>query len=113
MYKRRDLPSKVETAAVSINSGLEKKPPEEPSFYRSFCMLVTAGKIFKCTIYQRIEADNQYGFRKGRSTLVAINLVFNSAKESPQDPHGRVVQSSNAKNAFNSANWETLCIMGY
>ena len=49
-------------------------------------MLDTAGKIFERIIYQRIEAvvdpllaDNQYGFRKGRSTLDAINLVVNTA----------------------------------
>ncbi|GBP20510.1 Retrovirus-related Pol polyprotein from type-1 retrotransposable element R1 [Eumeta japonica] len=65
-----------------------KKPPEEPSSYRPLCMLDTAGKIFERLIHQRIEAivdllltDNQYGFRKGRSTLDAINLVVNIAKD--------------------------------
>lgn len=66
----------------------EKKPPEEPSSYRPLCMLETAGKILERIIQQRIEAavdlllaDNQYGFRKGRSTLDAINLVVGITKD--------------------------------
>jgi len=64
-----------------------KKPPDEPSSYRPLCMLDTAGKILERIVHQRIEAavepllaSNQYGFRKGRSTLDAINLVVNTAK---------------------------------
>lgn len=59
-----------------------KKPPDEPSSYRPLCMLDTAGKVLERIIHRRIEevaeqhlADNQYGFRKGRSTLDAIDLV--------------------------------------
>lgn len=48
-------------------------------------MLYTAGKVLERIIHQRIKSvvepllyDNQYGFRKGRSTLDAIDLVVNS-----------------------------------
>ncbi|CAB0040040.1 unnamed protein product [Trichogramma brassicae] len=53
------------------------KPPEEPSSYRSLCMLDTGGKILERIIRDRREAitespeglsDHEYGFRKGRST---------------------------------------------
>ncbi|GBP21618.1 Probable RNA-directed DNA polymerase from transposon X-element [Eumeta japonica] len=101
----------------------EKKPPEEPSSYRPLCMLDTAGKIFERIIYQRIEvavepllADNQYGFRKGRSTLDAINLVVNTAREAIAGTRWKggtkkycLVATLEIRNAFNSANWE--CIM--
>ena len=100
-----------------------KKPPEEPSSYRPLCMLDTAGKIFERIIHQRIEvvvdpllADNQYGFRKGRSTLDAINLVVKTAKEAIAGTRWRggkkkycLVATLDIKNAFNSANWD--CIM--
>ncbi|CAH2094949.1 unnamed protein product [Euphydryas editha] len=51
-------------------------------------MLDTAGKILELIIHQRIEAavdpqlaSQQYGFRKGRPTLDAINLVVDTAKK--------------------------------
>jgi len=65
-----------------------KKPPDEPSSYRPLCMLDTAGKVFERIIHNRIEkvadpllAINQYGFRRSRSTVDAINKVVNRAKE--------------------------------
>ncbi|XP_026471429.1 uncharacterized protein LOC113375701 [Ctenocephalides felis] len=68
--------------------GIRKKPPDEQSSYRPICMLDTAGKIFETIIHQRIDAivdqilaDNQYGFRKGRSTINDTNLLVNTAKE--------------------------------
>ncbi|CAB0028740.1 unnamed protein product [Trichogramma brassicae] len=61
------------------------KPPEEPSSHRPLCMLDTAGKILERLICDRLEAitespgglsDHQYGFRKGRSTINAIENVI-------------------------------------
>ena len=86
-------------------------------------MLDTAGKIFERIIHQRIEAvvepllaDNQYGFQKGRSTLDAINLVVNTAKEAIAGTRWKggtkkycLVATLDIRNAFNSANWN--CIM--
>ncbi|GBP05040.1 Probable RNA-directed DNA polymerase from transposon X-element [Eumeta japonica] len=100
-----------------------KKPPEEPSSYRPLCMLDTASKIFERIIHQRIDAvvdpllaDNQYGFRKGRSTLDAISLVVNTAKEAIAGTRWKggakkycLVAALDIRNAFNSANWD--CIM--
>ena len=64
------------------------KPPDDPSSYRPLCMLDTPGKILERFIFNRIEAavgyylaGNQYGFRKGRSTLDAINQVVGKGKE--------------------------------
>ncbi|CAB0031145.1 unnamed protein product [Trichogramma brassicae] len=66
------------------------KPPEEPLSYRPLCMLETAGKILERIICDRLEAttespgglsDHQYGFRKGRSTINAIENVIATARE--------------------------------
>ncbi|GBP92678.1 hypothetical protein EVAR_81855_1 [Eumeta japonica] len=65
-----------------------KKPPDKPSSYRPLCVLDKADQILKCIVHQRIEAavdpllaSNQYGFQRGRSTLDAINLIVNTAKD--------------------------------
>ncbi|CAB0033036.1 unnamed protein product [Trichogramma brassicae] len=66
------------------------KPPDEPSSYRPLCMLDTAGKILERIICDRLEAftkrpgglsKRQYGFRKGRSTIDAIEDVISTARE--------------------------------
>ncbi|CAB0043241.1 unnamed protein product [Trichogramma brassicae] len=66
------------------------KPPEEPSSYRPLCMLDTAGKILERLICDRLEAitespgglsNHQYGFKKGRSTINAIENVIAIARE--------------------------------
>ncbi|GBP06855.1 Putative 115 kDa protein in type-1 retrotransposable element R1DM [Eumeta japonica] len=86
-------------------------------------MLDTAGKILERIIHQRIEAvvdplliDNQYGFRRGRSTLDAINLVVGTAKEAIAGTRWKggtkkycLVAALDIKNVFNSADWD--CIM--
>ena len=55
-------------------------PLDEPSSYRPLCMLDTSGKTLGRFIFNWIEAtighllvDNQYGLRKERSILDAIN----------------------------------------
>ncbi|XP_015123442.1 uncharacterized protein LOC107045635 [Diachasma alloeum] len=100
-----------------------KKPLDEPSSYRPLCMLDTAENILERIIHRRIEAavepllaDNQYGFRTGRSTLNAIDLVVNTAKEAISGTRWRegtkkycLVATLDIKNAFNSVKWD--CIM--
>ncbi|GBP65564.1 Probable RNA-directed DNA polymerase from transposon X-element [Eumeta japonica] len=94
-----------------------KKPPEVPLSYRPLCMLDTEVKIFERIIHQRIEAivdpllaDNQYGFRRGRSTLDAISLVVNIAKDAIAGTRWKggtkeycLVAALDIRNAFNSA----------
>ena len=99
-----------------------RKPPDEPSSYHPFCMLDTAGKILERIIHGRIEevtdrqlSDKQFGFRKDRSTLDAIDLVVKTAKG---DISGKrwevgekeysVVVALHIKNAFNSARWNRI-----
>jgi hypothetical protein len=102
-----------------------KNPPEEPSSYRPICMLDTAGKILERIICTRLEeaveragnlAQHQYGFRKARSTIDAINLVVNTASKAIQGSRWKggskkycAIVTLDIKNAFNSARWS--CIM--
>ncbi|CAD7085180.1 unnamed protein product [Hermetia illucens] len=64
------------------------KPPGEPYSYRPICLLV--GKMLKRVIYNRLLpvaerqdglSDQQYGFRKARSTIDAIKLVTGLAED--------------------------------
>ncbi|CAB0042929.1 unnamed protein product [Trichogramma brassicae] len=100
------------------------KPPEEPSSYRPLCMLDTAGKILERIICDRLEAttespggltDHQYGFRKGRSTINAIENVIATAREAIAGKRWNrgtkkycAVVTLDVKNAFNSARWNNI-----
>ncbi|XP_015120751.1 uncharacterized protein LOC107043681 [Diachasma alloeum] len=98
------------------------KLPDDPSSYRPLCMIDTAGKILERIVHQRIEAavesllaENQYGFLKGCSTLVAINIVVNTARDAISGKRWLngtktycLVITLDIKNAFNSAKWNRI-----
>ena len=72
------------------------KPPDEPSSYRPLCMLDSSGKTLERFIFNRIKAaighflaDNQYGLRKGRSTIDAINQVVGKGKKATLESGGK------------------------
>ena len=85
-------------------------------------MLDSASKILERIMYTRIEAivekhlsDRQYGFRKGRSTVDAINLVVNIAKDAISGTRWKnrekqycAVVTLDMQNAFNSARWDRI-----
>ncbi len=66
-----------------------RKLTSDPSSLRPLCMINSDGKIFERIVAKRIEeamnsnalSENQYGFRKGRSTTDAVNRVINLAKD--------------------------------
>uniref|UniRef100_A0ABD2WAE3 Reverse transcriptase domain-containing protein n=1 Tax=Trichogramma kaykai TaxID=54128 RepID=A0ABD2WAE3_9HYME len=100
------------------------KPPDEPSSYRPLCMLDTAGKILERIICGRLEAfterpgglsERQYGFRRGRSTIDAIEDVISTAREAIAGKRWRrgtkkycAVVTLDVRNAFNSARWDNI-----
>ncbi|CAB0039391.1 unnamed protein product [Trichogramma brassicae] len=100
------------------------KPPDEPSSYRPLCMLDTAGKILERIICDRLEAfterpgglsERQYGFRKGRSTIDAIQDVISTAREAITGKRWYrgtkeycAVVTLDVRNAFNSARWDNI-----
>ncbi|CAB0034884.1 unnamed protein product [Trichogramma brassicae] len=100
------------------------KPPDEPSSYRPLCMLDTAGKILERIICDRLEAfterpgglsERQYGFRKGRSTIDAIDDVISTAREAIAGKRWYrgtkeycAVVTLDVRNAFNSARRDNI-----
>ena len=61
---------------------------QDASGYRPLCMIDSAGKLWDRTICRRLEvfleeeglSDRQFGFRKARSTIDAIEMVMTIAK---------------------------------
>ena len=99
------------------------KPSDEPSSYRPLCMLDIVGKLLERVIYTRLEAaiqqvgdlsDSQFGFRKGRSTIDAIERVVKIAsgaiKGSRCTKRMCAIIALDVRNAFNSARWYNIMI---
>lgn len=98
------------------------KPADQPSSYRPLSMLDTTGKLYERIISNRIEkamakedtglADNQYGFRKGRSTIDAISKVMEVVAEVGRGTIRKwqlcVLITLGVANAFNSASWRAI-----
>ncbi|CAB0043190.1 unnamed protein product [Trichogramma brassicae] len=108
------------------NSALKIAIDTRPDIFLQvpLCMLDTAGKILERIICDRLEAitespeglsDHQYGFRKGRSTINAIESVIAAAREAIAGKRWNrgtkkycAVVTLNVKNAFNSARWNSI-----
>lgn len=97
------------------------KPPGDPSAYRPICLLDTAGKVLEKIILNRLLirtegadglSSNQFGFRKGKSTVDAILSVTKSAEIAIQRKRRGVrycaVVTLDVRNAFNSASWAAI-----
>jgi len=97
------------------------KPLENPSSYRPICLLNTVGKLLERIIKGRMEShlsdnddlsDRQFGFRKGRSTVDAIQRVMDTVTRAGRGPlYNRklcVVVALDVANAFNSARWGSI-----
>uniref|UniRef100_A0ABD2WZ97 Reverse transcriptase domain-containing protein n=1 Tax=Trichogramma kaykai TaxID=54128 RepID=A0ABD2WZ97_9HYME len=97
------------------------KLPDAPPSYRPLCMLDTAGKILETIICRRLEvyteapasmSDRQHGFRRGRSTIDAIESVTTVAREAVRGAIGSrkycAVFTLDVRNAFNSARWNNI-----
>jgi len=97
------------------------KPLDNPSAYRPICLLDGCGKLLEKLVVARLRdhltgdlaiADNQYGFRRGRSTLDALGRlksIVRSATPGHAYHHKLVgMLTLDVKNAFNSAPWEFI-----
>ena len=100
------------------------KPPDDPSSSRLICLLDTAGKVLERIIVNRLEefyegtrglSQNQYGFRKARSTVDAIGVVVDTARKAIAGRRWKrgakrycAIVTLDVKNAFNSANWDHI-----
>lgn len=84
------FPKRWKTAKVVLLKK-EGKPDGEASSYRPLCLLNEEGKVLEGIIKNRMEecmregerelSENQYGFRRGRSTVDAILRVKEVVKE--------------------------------
>ena len=98
------------------------KPLGDASSYRPICLLDTMGKLLEQMILQRLQghmvrenglSENQFGFRKGRSTVDAIQAVVDVATKARRGT-GTLKRfcafiSIDIRNAFNTARWN-ICI---
>ncbi|MBJ4418722.1 hypothetical protein JGE20_25235, partial [Salmonella enterica subsp. enterica serovar Typhimurium] len=88
--------------------------PDSPSSYRPLSLLNTLGKLFEILLRTRIQqavqdagglSDRQFGFRKGRSTIGAIQKVINSVNRAQTRPHKDrpivLLATLDVRNAFN------------
>lgn len=98
------------------------KPLDQPSSYRPLSLINTTAKLFERVIKGRLEvhlnsipeglSDRQYGFRKGRSTIDAIEDVRNVVQRVGTGPLAArdlcVLVAIDVANAFNSAPWHRI-----
>jgi hypothetical protein len=98
------------------------KPSEtEERKFRPICLIDTLGKVLEHLIKARIEkeaqergdlSDNQFGFRKGLSTMDAIGEVLKLARLANSGSWDRkeycALVAFDVENAFNTAPWERI-----
>ena len=98
------------------------KPLGDASSYRPICLLDTMGKLLEEMILQSLQghmvrenglSENQFGFRKGRSTVDAIQAVVDIATKARRGTGKRkgfcALISIDIRKAFNTARW-SICI---
>uniref|UniRef100_A0A2M4ADW9 Putative waldo-6 aae n=1 Tax=Anopheles triannulatus TaxID=58253 RepID=A0A2M4ADW9_9DIPT len=97
------------------------KSPGDPSSYRPICLIDTAGKLLEKVIQNRLSrytegenglSERQFGFRRGRSTVDAIDMVVRRAKQAQTTKRRGnrycATVTLDIANAFNSASWEAI-----
>ena len=98
------------------------KPLEDASSYRTICLLNTMGKLLEEMILQSLQekmdgrnglSENQFSFRKGRSTVDAIQAVVDIATKATRGTGKRkgfcAMISIDIRNTFYTARWN-ICI---
>lgn len=106
---------------VLIDKGKDNK--HDPSSYRPLCMLDTTGKLLERLLKPRLNAavqaagglsERQHGFRKGKSTIGAIQDVVVTFKEAQRGNHFSrqivLLVTLDVKNAFNSLRWKDALV---
>lgn len=96
----------------------EGRPADSPSAYRPIVLLDEAGKLFERIIADRLVGhlcgdgpnldDNQFGFRRGRSTIDAIMRVRALAEDTVSRGGVVLAVSLDISNAFNTLPWSCI-----
>ncbi|KYB29499.1 hypothetical protein TcasGA2_TC032967 [Tribolium castaneum] len=89
--------------------------------FRPICILDASGKLYEYLLYKRLEDEIeqrgglspfQFGFRKGVSTVHAIDEVIRTAEQEklPSYRHRKtcLMITFDVQNAFNSASWQII-----
>lgn len=94
------------------------RPADSPSAYRPIVLLDEVGKLFERIIAGRLIGhmncvgpdldDNQFGFRRGRSTVGAILRVKTAAEEAVSRGEVVLAVSLDIANAFNTLPWSCI-----
>jgi hypothetical protein len=89
-----------------------------PSVYRPICPLDEVGKLFERIIAARLEAhiterapgwhDSQFGFRRGHSTVDAVNRVREKTEAMVSRKGVALAVSLDVTNAFNTIPWDGI-----
>lgn len=114
LLRTQKFPARWKVARVCLlwKSG---KPLESVSAFRPICLLDTVGKLYEILIRERLEkeledrgglSDLQFGFRKGRSTVQAVQTVLDTVEKARE--RWCALITLDIKNAFNSATWSYI-----
>lgn len=94
-----------------------ERPTEDSSSYRPLCIMNTTRKLFERILTRRLQdylenarilCDNQYGFRKHRSTTDAIKILISIIENGNKRKSVVGMLTLDVCNAFNSAPWESI-----
>lgn len=94
---------------------IPKGKAEEMNF-RPICLLNSVNKLYESLLKKRLEkeleikeaiSDRQFGFRKGKSTIQAVQEVLNLVKKDVNSKWAALI-TLDVKNAFNSASWNKI-----
>ncbi|GIX83523.1 RNA-directed DNA polymerase from mobile element jockey [Caerostris darwini] len=95
----------------------EGKSLDHPSHFRPICILPCWGKVLDKLISDRLSyhlekdgmlSDLQYGFRKNRSTILALNSILEFHQSAKEDNQLTCLISIDMSNVFNSVDWDLL-----
>jgi hypothetical protein len=97
-----------------------RKNLDDQASYRPICLLNSMSKLMEITVNERLKKEiergglvnEQYGFRKGRSTTTAMQRVMDIAAHVNSGAYRNreycIMVSLDVPNAFNSAPWEGI-----
>ncbi|GIY78163.1 putative 115 kDa protein in type-1 retrotransposable element R1DM [Caerostris darwini] len=95
----------------------DNKKMDHPSHFRPICLLPCWGKVLDKLIPERLSyhlesdqilSDNQYGFRKNRSTVLALQNIPDFHEEASNSQQMTCLISIDMPNAFNAVDWNLL-----
>lgn len=95
-------------------------PKPENKGYRPICLLPVLGKVldklcaFRLSYFMErgnLISPNQFGFRSGRSTVMAVRQAVDHAKQAKRSRQHCLMVALDVKNAFNSAWYPRLLTM--